>query len=72
MSDPIVMVQAFAELRYGVVVHMRENSVNYGHNFNQTPYPSIERLPWFISQLTTFAKKNRRPDMSTLLTSLSF
>ena len=32
MSDPIVMVQAFAELRYGVVVHMRENSVKYGHN----------------------------------------
>ena len=26
MSDPIVMVQAFAELRYGVVVHMRENA----------------------------------------------
>ena len=25
MSDSIVMVQAFAELRYGVVVHMREN-----------------------------------------------
>ena len=36
MSDPIVMVQAFAELRYGVVVHMRENSVEYGHNINQT------------------------------------
>ena len=34
----IVMVQAFAELRYGVVVHMRENSVKYGHNFNQTLY----------------------------------
>ena len=32
MSDSIVMVQAFAELRYGVVVHMRENSVIYGHN----------------------------------------
>ena len=38
MSDPIVMVQAFAELRYGVVAHMRENSVKYGLNFNQTPY----------------------------------
>ena len=34
MPDPIVMVQAFAELRYDVVVHMRENSVKYGHNFN--------------------------------------
>ena len=33
VSDSIVMVQAFAELRYGVVVHMRENSVKYGHNF---------------------------------------
>ena len=38
MSDSIVMVQAFAELRYGVVAHMRENSVKYGLNFNQTPY----------------------------------
>ena len=27
VSDPIVMIQAFAELRYGVVVHMRENSL---------------------------------------------
>ena len=32
------MVQTLAELRYGVVVHTRENSVKYGHNFNQTPY----------------------------------
>ena len=32
------MVQAFAELRYGVVVHTRENCVKYGHNFIQTPY----------------------------------
>ena len=32
VSDPIVMAQAFAELRYGVVVHMCENSVKYGHN----------------------------------------
>ena len=37
VSDPIVMAQAFAELRYGVVIHTRENSVKYGHNFNQTP-----------------------------------
>ena len=37
------MVQAFAELRYGVVVHTRENSVKYGHNFNQTPYEQIAR-----------------------------
>jgi len=32
------MVQALAELRYGVLVHTRENSVKYGLNFNQTPY----------------------------------
>ena len=38
VSDPIVMAQAFAELRYGVVIHTRENSVKYGHNFNQTLY----------------------------------
>ena len=40
VSDSIVMVQAFLQrLRYnGVVVHTRENSVKYGHNFNQTPY----------------------------------
>ena len=38
VSDPIAMVQALAELRYGVVVHTRENSVKYGLNFNQTPY----------------------------------
>ena len=38
VSDSIAIVQAFAELRYGVVVlHVRENSVKYGHNFNQTP-----------------------------------
>ena len=41
--DPIVMVQAFAELRYGVVVHTRENSVKYGHNFNQTLYSFQKR-----------------------------
>jgi hypothetical protein len=42
VSDSIVMVRAFAELRYGVVVRMRENSVKYGHNFTKpnplTPY----------------------------------
>ena len=43
VSDPTVMVQALAELRYGVVVHTRENSVKYGHNFNQTPYGSNEQ-----------------------------
>ena len=30
VSDHIVMVQAFAELRYGAVIHTRENSVKYG------------------------------------------
>ena len=38
MSDPIAMVQAFAELRYGVVAHTLENSVKYGHNLGHTPY----------------------------------
>jgi hypothetical protein len=38
VSDPIVMVQAFAELGYGVVIHTRENSVKYGHNFNHKPF----------------------------------
>ena len=38
VPDPIVMVHAFAELRYGVVVHTRENSLKYGHNFNHTLY----------------------------------
>ena len=27
VSDPIVMAQAFAELRYGVVIHTRENTL---------------------------------------------
>ena len=44
VPDPIVMVQAFAELRYGVVVHTRETSVKYGHNFNQTPYAACSIL----------------------------
>ena len=38
VSDPIAMVQAFAELRYGVVAHTLENRVKYGHNLGQTPY----------------------------------
>ena len=38
MPDSIVMVQAFAELRYGAVVHTRENSMKYGHNLGQTLY----------------------------------
>ena len=44
VSDSIVMVQALAELRYGVVVHTRENSVKYGLNFNQTPYRTSHPL----------------------------
>lgn len=49
VSDPIAMVQAFAELRYGVVVHTRENSVKYGHNFNQTPYRRARMQPPTLS-----------------------
>ena len=39
--------QAFAELRYGVVIHTRENSVKYGHNFifNQTLYIRVRVYP---------------------------
>jgi hypothetical protein len=46
VSDPIVMAQAFAELRYGVVVHTRENSVKYGQKLGQTLYyaPSSEKV----------------------------
>ena len=43
VSDPIAMVQAFAELRYGVVAHTLENSVKYGHNLGQTPYQCVQR-----------------------------
>ena len=41
VSDPIAMVQAFAELRYGVVAHTLENSVKYGHNLGHTPYVAL-------------------------------
>ena len=36
-STPVAMLQAFAELRYGVVAHTLENSVKYGHNLGHTP-----------------------------------
>ena len=38
VSDSIVMVQAFAELRYGVVVHVRESSVKIWAQFNLALY----------------------------------
>ena len=37
VSDPIAMVQALAELRYGVVVHTRENSVKYMGSISTKP-----------------------------------
>ena len=43
VSDPIAMVQAFAELRYGVVAHTLENSVKYGHNLRGTAQSIDER-----------------------------
>ena len=49
MSDPIAIVQAFAELRYGAVVHTRENSVKYGHNLGQTLYISLPHLSSHVS-----------------------
>ena len=58
MKDPIVMVQVFAEQRYGVVAHTRENSVKYGLNFNQTPYYyEYNLLEWVVGVVeSTFAK----------------
>ena len=41
VSDSIAMVQAFAELRYGVVAHTLENSVKYGHNPQFRPHPVL-------------------------------
>ena len=56
MSDSIAIVQAFAELRYGAVVHMRENSLKYGHNLGQTLYCGsflnklpLPKLSWIIA-----------------------
>ena len=54
VSDSIVMVQALAELRYGVVVHTRENSVKYGHNFNQTPYLVKVRYALPVSSISIY------------------
>ena len=57
VSDPIAMVQALAELRYGVVVHTRENSVKYGLNFNRVqPNPlqySLSRYCTVYVQMNT-------------------
>ena len=39
MLDPTVMAQAFAELRYGVVVHTRENSVKLYMGMNYAAKP---------------------------------
>ena len=40
--DPIVIIQAFVELRYGVVVHTREKSLKYvgTQNDHSTPHRS--------------------------------
>ena len=45
MTDSIVMVQAFAELRYDVVVHTHENSVKYGHSLGQTLFRCKQQRP---------------------------
>ena len=57
MSDPIVfvMVQAFAQSSDMAQWYTRaKNSVKYGHNFNQTPYPSY------------LAKRNQRTKLNIL------
>ena len=58
MSDSIAIVQAFAELRYGAVVHTRENSVKYGHNLGQTLYDS-NQIPHYLNDyLLSFSNSN--------------
>ena len=42
-SASIVMAQALAELRYGIVAHQHESGFKYGHNFAHTPYTGIYR-----------------------------
>ena len=58
--------QAFAELRYGVVVKydMRENSVNYnGHNVGQTLYialaNTVPRAPEYFTRGNTLRKASK-------------
>ena len=59
VSDPIAMVQAFAELRYGVVPHTLENSVKYGHNLGHTPYNNRAKTRELHS-FTRFEVRTRR------------
>jgi hypothetical protein len=71
VSDSIVMVRAFAELRYGVVAHTRENSVKYGHNFNSLCH-CVEHAPlwalWFLFSINYFRKKKSLISKSVLTT----
>jgi hypothetical protein len=64
VSDSIAIVQAFAELRYGAVVHTRANSVKYGHNFiGQTfthGFTHTERLIYHCTVYTGRVKGPRR------------
>ena len=54
--DPIAMVQAFAELRYGVVAHTLENSMKYGHNLGHTPYGAVRHVHSFFPYNVTDAR----------------
>ena len=57
MTDPIfVIIQAFVELRYGVVVHTREKSLKYvgTQNDHSTPHRSPQSGPSDVTFLIKF------------------
>ena len=61
VSGPIVMVQAFEEPRYGVVVHTRENSVKYGTQFhNQTLLKTTVGHCYTFTLSTKLRRMNKR------------
>ena len=49
--------QAFAELRYGAVVHTRENIVKYGHNLGQTLYGN--RISSLVTRYVALSTRTR-------------
>ena len=72
MSDLIVMVQAFAELRYGVVAHTLENSVKYGHNLGHTPYYPLQSHSQILVLLYRIRRLSRRRWSDTCTRDLTF
>ena len=60
VSDSIAIVQAFAELRYGAVVHTRENSVKYGPRCQYSRGPRLpEKRPKWYTAAGFFAHATR-------------